>query len=222
MSFKERLKEVFLDVPAEKRGEFKDAFNSAMSDVETPTTEETTSKFIDATLSDGTPIMIEPAVEVGAAVTVAADGEIVPVEDASHELADGTVIVTVGGLITEVIMPEGEVVTEEVMETETTAPKADIPSPKTVIERTEVERKFEEDLKESKETIEELKKANEELVNEFREYKENTEKFNNNVLEAIEVLMDFSTDKPTQAPKTSVGKVATLKGIKSALRKYSK
>ena len=221
MSFKERLKEVFLDVPAEKRGEFKDAFNSAMSDVETPTTEETTSKFIDATLSDGTPIMIEPAVEVGAAVTVAADGEIVPVEDASHELADGTVIVTVGGLITEVIMPEGEVVTEEVMETETTAPAA-VPSPKTVIERTEVERKFAEAKEEYESKIKELTEANEKLASEFNAYKNENKEFNNNVLEAIEVLMDFSADKPTQAPKTSVGKVATLKGIKSALRKYSK
>jgi hypothetical protein len=221
MSFKERLKEVFLDVPAEKRGEFKDAFNSAMSDVETPTTEETTSKFIDATLSDGTPIMIEPAVEVGAAVTVAADGEIVPVEDASHELADGTVIVTVGGLITEVIMPEGEVVTEEVMETETPTPAA-VPSPKTVIERTEVERKFAEAKEEYESKIKELTEANEKLASEFNAYKNESKEFNNNVLEAIEVLMDFSADKPTQAPKTSVGKVATLNGIKAAFRKYKK
>ena len=221
MGFKDRLKELFLDVPADKRGEFKEAFNSAMSDVETPTTEETTSKFIDATLSDGTPIMIEPAVEVGAAVTVAADGEIVPVEDASHELADGTVIVTVGGLITEVIMPEGEVVTEEVMETETPTPAA-VPSPKTVIERTEVERKFAEAKEEYESRIKELTEANEKLASEFNAYKNESKEFNNNVLEAIEVLMDFSADKPTQAPKTSVGKVATLNGIKAAFRKYKK
>lgn len=221
MGFKDRLKELFLDVPADKRGEFKEAFNSAMSDVEAPATEETTSKFIDATLSDGTPIMIEPAVEVGAAVTVAADGEIVPVEDASHELADGTVIVTVGGLITEVIMPEGEVVTEEVMDAETPTPAA-VPSPKTVIERTEVERKFAQAKEEYESKIKELTEANEKLASEFNAYKNESKEFNNNVLEAIEVLMDFSAEKPTQAPKTSVGKVATLNGIKAAFRKYKK
>jgi len=214
---------LFLDVPADKRGEFKEAFNSAMSDVEAPATEETTSKFIDATLSDGTPIMIEPAVEVGAAVTVAADGEIVPVEDASHELADGTVIVTVGGLITEVIMPEGEIVAEEVMDAEPPAPKAEpVPSPKTVIERTEVERKFSEAKEEYESKIKELTEANEKLADEFNAYKNESKEFNNNVLEAIEVLMDFSAEKPTQAPKTSVGKVATLNGIKAAFRKYKK
>lgn len=222
MSFKERLKKAFLEVPADKRPDFKEAFNSVVDEVETPIS-ETSQKFLDATLSDGTPIMIEPAVEVGAAVTVAVDGEIVPVENASHELADGTVIVTDGGVITEVIPVEGEVEVEEEMGTEAATTEAkDVPSPKTVIERTEVERKFSEMEESYNSKIAELTEANknlsEKLDENANEYKEQF----NKVLESIEVLLDFNTDKPTQAPKTSVGRVNKLRDIKSAFRNMRK
>lgn len=222
MSFKERLKQVFLEVPEDKRPDFKEAFNSVVSDVEAPSS-ESTQKFIDATLSDGTPIMIEPAIEIGAAVTVAADGEIVPVENAAHELADGTVIVTEGGIITEVIPVEGDVVVEEEMGTETPAPAAkEVPSPKTVIERTEVERKFSEMEEATNAKIDELTNTNKELAEKLDEInKANEEKFNK-MLEAVEVLMDFSIEKPAQAPKTTKGKVNTILGFKSALRNYKK
>jgi len=222
MSFKERLKQVFLEVPADKRPDFKEAFNSVVEEVETPIS-ETSQKFIDATLSDGTPIMIEPAIEVGAAVTVAMDGEIIPVEDASHELSDGTVIVTESGVISEVILVEGEVEVEEEMETATpTAEAKDVPSPKTVIERTEVERKFSEMEESYNAKIAELTEANKELESKLENNaNEYNDKFNK-VLESIEVLLDFSADKPTQAPKTSVGRVNKLKDIKSAFRNMRK
>lgn len=61
-------------------------------------------KFVDATLADGTAVKVEPAVEEGASVLViTAEGEEVPAPDGSHELADGVVIVTEGGVIIEVI-----------------------------------------------------------------------------------------------------------------------
>jgi hypothetical protein len=60
-------------------------------------------KFIEATLADGTAVKVEPAVEEGASVFVLADGEEIPAPDGSHELADGTVIVTEGGIIIQVL-----------------------------------------------------------------------------------------------------------------------
>jgi hypothetical protein len=60
-------------------------------------------KFVDATLADGTAVKVEPAVEEGASVFVLADGEEIPAPDGSHELADGTVIVTEGGIIIQVL-----------------------------------------------------------------------------------------------------------------------
>ena len=64
----------------------------------------TPQKFVEATLVDGTVVSVEPAVEVGAVVSVIGDGgEMLPAPDASHELQDGTLIVTEGGIIVEIV-----------------------------------------------------------------------------------------------------------------------
>lgn len=61
-------------------------------------------KFVEATLVDGTLVSVEPAVEVGAVVSVIGEGgEQLPAPDGSHELQDGTLIVTEGGLIVEIV-----------------------------------------------------------------------------------------------------------------------
>ena len=129
------------------------AFNETVEEVAEPTaeaTEETTETeqaFVDAQLSDGTIVNIEPDIELGASVAVATEEGIVPAEDAEHELASGERIVTVGGIITEIIATEEEVVEEEVadeIEEEEMNDDVSAPNPKTVIERTEVERKFAE------------------------------------------------------------------------------
>jgi preprotein translocase subunit YajC len=61
-------------------------------------------KFVEATLVDGTVVSVEPAVEVGAVVSVIGDGgEMLPAPDASHELQDGTLVVTEGGIIVEIV-----------------------------------------------------------------------------------------------------------------------
>lgn len=140
------------------------AFNEVVEEVAEPTaeatekttetsTEETTEtekeNFVDAQLADGTIVNIEPDIELGASVAVVTDEGIVPAPDAEHELASGEKIVTVGGVITEIIPSEEEVaeeeaaeeIEEEEMSDEVVAPD---PTPKTVIERTEVERKFAE------------------------------------------------------------------------------
>lgn len=57
---------------------------------------------IKATLADGTPIYVS-ALEVGGEVRVVDEnGDAVPVFDAEHVLSDGTIVVTVGGKITEI------------------------------------------------------------------------------------------------------------------------
>ena len=76
-------------------------------------------KFYDTTLADGTTIKVEPAIEEGASVYVLADGEEIPAPDGSHELADGTVIVTESGIVIQVL--EAIAVVEEMAKE---APKA--------------------------------------------------------------------------------------------------
>lgn len=219
MSFKEKIKGLFKDVDASKKEEVISAVKDAFNDIETS---ETVAKFIDATLADGTPIMIEPAIEVGGAVTVAMDGEIVPVEDASHELADGTVIVTVGGVIEEVITPEGEAVEEEEMSEEAPIAKTEMPSPKTVIERTEVERKFAEEKAELESKITALEEANKELSEKFSEaekaHEAKIEELFNKVEQTLEVVLDFSAEAPTEKPKVSSSPLNKIKNVKSGLR----
>ncbi len=61
-------------------------------------------KFVETTLVDGTVVSVEPALEKGAVVSVIGDGgEMLPAPDASHELQDGTVVVTEGGIIVEIV-----------------------------------------------------------------------------------------------------------------------
>ncbi len=61
-------------------------------------------KFVEATLVDGTVVSVEPALEIGAVVSVIGDGgEMLPAPDASHELQDGTLVVTEGGIIVEIV-----------------------------------------------------------------------------------------------------------------------
>jgi hypothetical protein len=140
------------------------AFNEVVEEVAEPTaeatettetevsTEETTEtekeNFVDAQLADGTIVNIEPDIELGASVAVVTDEGIVPAPDAEHELASGEKIATVGGVITEIIPSEEEVAeeeaAEEIEEEMSDEVVAQEPTPKTVIERTEVERKFAE------------------------------------------------------------------------------
>jgi hypothetical protein len=62
--------------------------------------------FISATLESGEAVEIEPALEVGAAVVVVTEGEVIPAPDAVHVLVSGESIVTVDGIITELIPVE--------------------------------------------------------------------------------------------------------------------
>ena len=145
MNIRENLKN---NIEALKKIAFNETVEEVVETTETTEpTESTESKFVDAQLEDGTIINVEPAIELGASVSVMTESGIVAAEDAEHTLASGEKIITVGGVITEIIATEEEEVEEEVEveeEMESAEPTATAPTPKTVIERTEVERKFAE------------------------------------------------------------------------------
>ena len=77
-----------------------------------------------AELADGTMINIEPALEIGASVTIESEGAVAPIPSGEYSLADGTVITVVDGLISDIKAVEVESAPE--------APAA--AAPETVIE----------------------------------------------------------------------------------------
>lgn len=81
-------------------------------------------KFESAKLKDGTEIMWDGDLSEGAALmVVAADGNQMPAPDATHELEDGTMVTTVGGLVTAI---EGASVISEVETPEEMAAAPDV------------------------------------------------------------------------------------------------
>ena len=69
-------------------------------------------KFNEAKLADGTVVMWDGELAEGTAIMVVAeDGNQMPAPDAAHELEDGTLVTTVGGLVTS-IEPKKEVEVE--------------------------------------------------------------------------------------------------------------
>jgi len=123
---------------------------------------EDKSKFMEATLEDGTLVNIEPALEIGAAVVVIdAEGNPMAAPDAEHILAGGDKIVTVDGVITEIIPMEEEAEVEEEV------PMAEEP---TETQEQKVKKVVESIVKESHFASEEMvNKAVEELKNLFSE-----------------------------------------------------
>lgn len=135
-------------------------------------------KFESIPLLDEGVIEVEPALEVGAAAMVVIGEDILPAPDGEHILADNTVIVTEGGLIS-AITPAEEAVEEEVEELETEAKKtpAQEREAKKVIESIVTEKQFSE----LKEKFEALEKSNDFLKKELETvqagYTEKFEKF---------------------------------------------
>ena len=129
-------------------------------------------KFEDVTLVDGTVLTVEPALEVGAAVILTVDGEMLPAPDGEHILMDNSVITVEGGLIT-AIAPAEEVEEEvvEELDSKSTATPTEREAKK-VIESIVTEKQFNE-LKEAfedaKKSIDFLKKDNEAIQAKYTE-----------------------------------------------------
>jgi len=80
-------------------------------------------KFNSAKLADGTEVMWDGELAEGTAIMVVAeDGNQMPTPDAAHELEDGTIVTTVGGLVTS-IEPKSEVEVEVEMAEDNTMAK---------------------------------------------------------------------------------------------------
>ena len=94
-------------------------------------------KLMSMELADGTMINIEPALEVGAMVTVEVEGVVAPIPNGEYPLADGTIITISEGAISDIKEVEAE--EEEAMETEVTTPVETVTEAKIrkIIESTE-------------------------------------------------------------------------------------
>jgi hypothetical protein len=159
------------------------------------TPEVTEVKLMAAELADGTMVNIEPALEVGAMVTVEVEGEVAPMPNGDYPLADGTVVTVMEGAITDIKEVEAE--EEEAMETEAT-PKAE----------TITEAKIRKII-ESTETVfnEQIAKISEELETvkaEFAKYKEEADTKEKAMFSAVEELANESSVAPIKKKRSGV------------------
>ena len=177
------LKELFNEIKSIFKTEGVDIENDSQEFAETTennveeTTETVKEKFEDVVLADGTVAQVEPEVVVGAAVVVDADGELLPAPDGRHELSDGRVISTEGGVIVEVEEAEEEaepeVEAESIEEEEMSSPlsEAQEREAKKIIESVVTEKVFgmeatiSEENNELKEEINNLKESFSMLLN---------------------------------------------------------
>ena len=177
------LKELFNEIKSIFKTEGVDIENDSKEFAETTennveeTTETVKEKFEDVVLADGTVAQVEPEVVVGAAVVVDMDGELLPAPDGRHELSDGRVISTEGGVIVEVEdaeeEAEPEVEAESVEEEEMSSPlsEAQEREAKKIIESVVTEKVFgmeatiSEENNELKEEINNLKESFSMLLN---------------------------------------------------------
>ncbi len=164
---------------------------------EETTPEVTKVKLMAAELADGTMVNIEPALEVGAMVTVEVEGEVAPMPNGDYPLADGTVVTVMEGAITDIKEVEAE--EEEAMETEAT------PEPKA---ETVTEAKIRKII-ESTETVfnEQFAKISEELETvkaEFAKYKAEADTKEKAMFSAVEELANESSVAPIKKKRSGV------------------
>ena len=146
-------------------------------------------KFESAKLKDGTEIMWDGDLSEGASLMVVTDGNQMPAPDATHELEDGTMITTVGGLVTKI---EGKK-----METET---EVEVEMAKVLAELTERFTALEANFNSMSEKF----TAYENKFTAIDETIANTTKSANEKFEAIKVIIDEIAEEPiVEQPKPS-------------------
>ena len=158
------------------------------------TPEVTEIKLMAAELADGTMVNIDPALEVGAVVTVEVEGEVAPIPNGEYPLADGTVVTVMEGAISDIKEVEAE--EEEAMETEAT-PKAETVTEakiRKIIESTETVFAKVETLETELETV----KA------EFAKYKEEADTKEKAMFSAVEELANESSVAPIKKKRSGV------------------
>lgn len=158
-------------------------------------------KFEDVSLLDGTVIMVEPALEVGAAV-VAMDEEIpVPLPVGEYELNDGRILVVVEAGIIDAIneaTTEEEVIEEELGEEVKTEPTDKEREARRVIESIVTEKVFALEEK--------FKKQIEDLTTALSEEKKERVEFSKESLELISKIGNEPKEEPKQKQFKAFGK----------------
>lgn len=157
-------------------------------------------KFEDVSLLDGTVIMVEPALEVGAAV-VAMDEEIpVPLPVGEYELNDGRILVVVEAGIIDAIneaSTEEEVIEEELGEEVKTEPTDKEREARRVIESIVTEKVFALEEK--------FKKQIEDLTTALSEEKKERTEFSKESLELISKIGNEPKEEPKQNKRLDFG-----------------
>lgn len=159
-------------------------------------------KFMEAVLTDGTVVSIEPELAEGAAVNVLTDTGLVPAPDGEHQLEDGTIITVSGGVITAIGTAE-EVVEEEAPAQEM---EQEVRNPKVVIERTEIESKFEEATSKVAELESQLAEALATIETMKAEAVTNEERF----AELAKMMEEFSAQPKEEPVVKTTAKIATM------------
>ena len=158
------------------------------------TPEVTEVKLMSAELADGTVVNIEPALEVGAVVTVEVEGEVMPMPNGEYPLADGTVVTVAEGAISDIKEVEAE--EEEAMETEAT------PQAETVTEAKI--RKIIESTETVFAKVETLETELSAVKAEFAKYKAESDTKEKAMFSAVEELANESSVAPIKKKRSGV------------------
>jgi hypothetical protein len=160
--------------------------------VEATPTEVIEVKLMAMELADGTMINVEPALEVGAMVTVEVEGVVAPIPNGEYPLADGTIITISEGAISDIKEVEAE--EEEAMETEATTETVTEAKIRKIIESTETVFAKVETLETELETV----KA------EFAKYKEESDTKEKALFSAVEELATEASVAPVKKKRSGV------------------
>jgi hypothetical protein len=161
---------------------------------ETPT-EVIEVKLMSMELADGTMINVEPALEVGAMVTVEVEGVVAPIPNGEYPLADGMIIAVSEGAISDIKEVEAE--EDEEMETVTSPPVETVTEAKIrkIIESTETV--FNEQFAKLTEDLETVKA-------EFAKYKAESDTKEKAMFSAVEELATESSVEPIKKKRSGV------------------
>ena len=151
-------------------------------------------KLMAAELADGTMVNIEPALEVGAMVTVEVEGVVAPIPNGEYPLADGTIITISDGAISDIKEVEAE--EEEAMETEATTPVETVTEAKI--------RKIIESTETVFAKVETLETELENVKAEFAKYKAESDVKEKAMFSAVEELATESSIAPIKNKRSGV------------------
>jgi len=157
-------------------------------------------KFVSQELSDGTIAEIDPALEIGATVTINVNGEKAPLPDGDYPLSDGTTINVSGGVILSI--EEASAQSDPQEQSADVAPKETPTEAKVrkIIES--VETVFNVEIEKIKEDFSTVEKELKEIKEEFSKYKDTTEENKKAMFSAIQVLSKEPSVEPVVKKKS--------------------